>query len=106
MVLGLDVAGESMAFPRDTLQRVKVVNDRLGGQPVLVVHQPQSDTTTAFVARARDKTLTFKAANASVTELTDEQTASKGNAYGGCSAGTRKGGTRQAPVSQPQDLVP
>jgi Protein of unknown function (DUF3179) len=102
MVLGLDVAGESMAFPRDTLQQVRVVNERLGGQPVLVVHQPSSDTTTAFVARARGKMLTFTAANANGTELTDEQTGSRWDAYGTCSAGAMKGTTLEPLILEPE----
>jgi len=102
MVLGLDVAGESMAFPRDALQQVKVVNERLGGQPVLVVHQPSSDTTTAFIAHARGKALTFKAANANVTELTDEQTGSRWNPYGECAAGPMKGATLESLILEPE----
>jgi hypothetical protein len=102
MVLGLDVAGESMAFPRAALQEVKVVNERLGGQPVLVVHQPSSDTTTAFVARAGGRTLTFKAANPSATEMTDEQTGSRWNAYGACSAGSMQGVTLEPLILEPE----
>src|SRR5437868_4056660 len=51
MVLGLDVGGASRAFPLTALQRAKVVNEHLGGKPIVVVHQPDTDTTTAFVAR-------------------------------------------------------
>jgi hypothetical protein len=102
MVLGLDVAGESMAFPRAVLQKMKVVNDRLGGQPVLVVHQPLTDTTTAFVARADGKTLRFKAANVDATELIDEQTGSTWDAYGACSAGPMKGTTLEPLILEPE----
>jgi len=102
MVLGLDVAGEAKAFPRDALQQVKVINDRLGGQPVVIVHQPPSDTTTAFVARSGRTTLTFRAANANATELTDEQTGSRWNPYGTCIAGAMKGATLEPLIMEPE----
>ena len=102
MVLGLDVAGESKAFPLAVLQEVRVINDQLGGRPVLIVHQPKSDTTTAFVARAAGKTLTFKAANANATELVDEETGSRWNPYGVCSAGRLKGTTLEALILEPE----
>ena len=102
MVLGLDVAGESMAFPRNALQQMKVVNETLGGQPVVVVHQPPSDTTTAFAARARGRTLTFKAANANVSELTDEETGSRWSPYGDCIAGPLKGATLEPLILEPE----
>jgi hypothetical protein len=102
MVLGLNVAGESKAFPLALMQQTNVVNDRLGGQPVLIVHQPSSDTTTAFVARAGGQTLTFRAANAKATEIVDEQTGSRWNAYGVCSGGPLKGATLEALILEPE----
>jgi len=49
MVLGLDVKGSNKAFPLTALREARVINDQLGGEPILVVHQPGSDTTTAFL---------------------------------------------------------
>ena len=51
MILGLEVDGVNKAFPLTTLRFVRVVNDQLGSKPVVIVHQPDSDTTTAFVTR-------------------------------------------------------
>jgi hypothetical protein len=102
MILGLTVGGESMAFPLASLQRTKVVNATLGGQPVVVVHQPTSDTTTAFVARAGGKTLAFRTANANATELTDEQTGSRWDPYGSCVAGPLKGATLEPLILEPE----
>src|SRR5262245_48303671 len=73
-IIGLTVAGASRAFPLDALARVRVVNEEIGGQPILVVNQPKSDTTTAFVARAKGMRLTFDEANAGATELIDRET--------------------------------
>jgi hypothetical protein len=102
MILGLDVAGETKAFPLDSLRGMKVVNDRLGGQPVVIIHQPSSDTTTAFVAQAGGKMLTFKSANADATELLDDQTQSRWNAYGSCTAGALKGATLEPLILEPE----
>jgi hypothetical protein len=102
MVLGLDVEGASKAFPLEALRQVRVVNDLLGGKRVLIVHQPISDTTTAFVARSGGKTLTFEAANAEASVLVDSQTSSRWNAYGECVSGWLKGSTLEALVLEPE----
>ena len=102
MVLGLDVDGASKAFPLDALRRVRVVNETLGGKAVVIVHQPKSDTTTAFVARARGKTLTFEAANAEASALVDRETSSRWNAYGACTSGALKGATLEQLVLEPE----
>ena len=91
MVLGLDVAGASKAFPLDALRTALVINDSLGGSPVVIVHQPGSDTTTAFVARAGSRRLTFTASNADGTEITDQETQSTWDPYGECIAGRLQG---------------
>jgi len=102
MVLGLDVAGQSRAFPLDALRRVKVVNDSLGQKSIVIVHQPASDTTTAFVAEAGGKKLTFNAADANATELVDEETHSRWNAYGSCTAGSLKGTKLEPLILEPE----
>ena len=55
-----------------------------------------------FVARAAGRTLTFKAANPSATEMTDEQTGSRWNAYGACSAGPMQGVTLEPLILEPE----
>jgi len=102
MILGVDVGGTSKAFPLDALRRERVVNDTLGGKPVLIVHQPASDTTTAFVARAGGRTLTFAAANEGATELTDRETKSRWTAYGECTSGALKGSALEAIILEPE----
>jgi hypothetical protein len=91
MILGLDVGESSEAFPLTVLRQARVINDELGGQPILVVHQPASDTTTAFSARVKGKRLQFTSANGEATELTDKETGSRWDAYGKCVYGPLKG---------------
>jgi hypothetical protein len=102
MVLGLDVGGASRAYPLDSLRTTRIVNDSLGGKPVVIVHQPRSDTTTAFVARVGKQTITMASANSDATELTDRETGSKWNPYGECVAGPLKGSTLEALILEPE----
>jgi Protein of unknown function (DUF3179) len=91
VVAGLRVGAEEKAFPFSKLRIARVVNDRVGGVPVLVVHQPSSDTTTAFEARAKGKVLEFQALDAEASTLVDLETHSSWNAYGLCLDGPLKG---------------
>ena len=101
-IIGLTVGDASRAFPIEALDRSKVINEEIGGQPILVVHQPKSETTTAFVARANGKALTFEAANANATELVDRETRSRWDAYGTCVAGTLKGARLESLILEPE----
>jgi Protein of unknown function (DUF3179) len=102
MVLGLDVEGTNKAFPLDVLRETRVINDNVGGAPVLIVHQPASDTTTAFSARLNGKSLKFTSGNPDVTELTDLETHSRWDPYGHCWAGKLKGSNLQSLILEPE----
>jgi hypothetical protein len=102
MVLGLDVDGANKAFPLEALRRVHIVNDSLAGTPVVIVHQPRSDTTTAFVAKAGGRTLTFTASNTDATELVDRETESRWDPYGRSVAGQLKGSTLEPLILEPE----
>ena len=90
-VAGLEVGRETVAYPFSELRIARVVNDRVGGLPIVIVHQPSSDTTTAFEARAKGKVLRFQAANDEASSLIDLDTRSTWNAYGLCLDGPLKG---------------
>jgi len=102
MVLGLDLGESSEAFPLAVLREARVLQDHLGGQPILIVHQPSSDTTTAFIARAEGKTLQFRAANADATVLTDQETSSHWDAYGKCLSGPLRGSQLKSLILEPE----
>ena len=70
-VAGLEVGHDTVAYPFSALRVARVVNDRVGGAPIVIVHQPSSDTTTAFDARAGGKVLTFRAANDDASTVLD-----------------------------------
>ena len=103
MILGLDAGGANKAFPLNALRQTRVINDTLGGEPVLVVHQPGSDTTTAFLAQLNGKALKFTAGNQDATELTDDETHSRWDAYGRCMSGRLAGTQLQSLILEPED---
>jgi hypothetical protein len=90
-VAGLEVGRETVAYPFSALRIVRVVNDRVGGLPIVIVHQPASDTTTAFEARSKGRVLTFQAASDDASSVIDRETRSTWNAYGLCFEGPLKG---------------
>ncbi len=103
MILGLDVKSASEAFPLDVLRQQGVIEVEVGGEPVVIVHQTNSDTTTAFVAKADGKALHFQAApNTSTTELIDRETKSRWSPYGACIAGPLKGAHLRAVILEPE----
>jgi hypothetical protein len=102
VVAGLRVGADEKAYPFSVLRNERVVNDRVGGVPVLVVHQPSSDTTTAFEARAKGKVLRFQAADAETGSLTDLETHSSWDAYGLCLAGPLKGTQLKTLILMPE----
>ena len=101
-IIGLSVGEASRAFPIEALERARVVNEMLGGRPILVVHQPKSETTTAFVASASGKRLTFDEANAGATGLIDRETKSRWDAYANCTAGSLKGARLEPLIMEPE----
>jgi Protein of unknown function (DUF3179) len=102
MVLGLDVGGSSEAFPLTVLRQARVINEEVGGQAIVIVHQPASDTTTAFLARANGKKLQFDAGNAETTEVTDKETGSRWDAYGKCISGLLAGSQLKVLILEPE----
>jgi hypothetical protein len=102
IVAGLRIGSDLMAYPFSALKVTRVVNDRVGGVPVLVVHQPSSDTTTAFEARAKGRVLRFQAMDADASSLVDLETHSTWNAYGLCLEGRLKGSQLKALILVPE----
>jgi hypothetical protein len=90
-VAGLTIGKEMKAYPFSELRKIRVVNDRVGDVSILIVHQPSSDTTTAFEAHAKGKPLQFRAKDADAATLEDVETHSTWDAYGRCLEGKMKG---------------
>lgn len=101
-IVGLETGGEAKAYPMSVLQRVRVINDTVGSTPVLIVHQPASDTTTAFVAQSGGRRLNFRAADAQADKVIDLETHSIWSAYGVCLAGRLKGTRLKRLILEPE----
>ena len=101
-VVGFETGGVAKAYPIAALDKVRVVNDRVGGTAVVIIHQPPSDTTTAYIAEAEGKALRFRAVNAAASRLTDIETQSTWNAYGECLGGKLKGTHLKRLILEPE----
>jgi len=102
VILGLEVAGAAKAYPLSVLHAERVIDDTVGATAVLIVHQPSSDTTTAFNAKFNDRILKFRAADAEADRLVDLGTHSTWNAYGLCLSGKLKGSQLKPLVLEPE----
>jgi Protein of unknown function (DUF3179) len=102
IILGLEIGRDTKAYPLSALRKRRVINDRVGRALVLIVHQPQSDTTTAFDARLEGKTLNFQAADPGANRLLDLETHSTWNAYGLCLSGKLKGARLKPLTLEPE----
>lgn len=101
-VAGLELGQDKVAYPFSQLRIARVVNDRVGGRPIVIVHQPSSDTTTAFEASLKGKVLRFQSANDEASSLIDLDTRSNWNAYGLCLGGPLKGTQLKQVILVPQ----
>lgn len=102
IILGLQVNDGDKAYSLTSLRKERVINDRVAGAPVVLVHQHASDTTTAFDARLNRKILTFQADDSQGDRLVDLQTHSSWNAYGLCVSGKLKGSQLKPLVLEPE----
>jgi hypothetical protein len=89
-IVGLEAGGARRAYSLDVLTQERIVNDRLGDEPVLVIYRPESDTVTAFSRQLDGRTLTFDPRQRS-DDLVDVETRSRWNPYGECLEGALRG---------------
>ena len=54
VVVGLQLGGEARAYPLDTILKQSPIQDRLGGNPILVIAGPDGKSVRAFVSRKDD----------------------------------------------------
>jgi Protein of unknown function (DUF3179) len=102
MILGLEIGDEAKAFPLSALRTTRVINDRVGKVPVVIVHQPESNTTTAFESRLNGRVLKFQAADTGADQLVDLETHSTWTAYGLCLSGKLKGSQLKPIILEPE----
>ena len=59
LVMGLEVNGETRAYPLRILNRHEIVNDRVGGEPVAVTYCPLCRSGLTYSRRVGNRTLEF-----------------------------------------------
>jgi hypothetical protein len=59
VVIGVELSGESRAYPLDTIMKQSPIQDRVGRNPVLIVAGPDGKSVRAFVSRVRNSDLEF-----------------------------------------------
>lgn len=97
-VIGIEQNGEAVAYPFGTLDAQPVVNDVIGGEPVLIVFNADTGTGVAFNRVLDDgaQTLTFSARDG--LTLGDAETSSTWNGLTGEAIGGPLAGQRLTPV--------
>jgi hypothetical protein len=104
-VLGISLRGEARVYPVHLIERHQIVNDEIGGTPLLVSYDPLAGTPLAYERRVAGRTLSFGVAgllyNANFL-MYDRETRSlwsqmRGDALAGPLSGER---LRRVPVSQ------
>ena len=86
LVVGVNLAGHTKAYPLGTLAEQGVVNDKVGGVGVVVVFDRTSNTGVLYESRAGDRELTFEAfgkKGGSRSKLRDRETGTIWTAFTG-----------------------
>jgi len=76
VVLGLDIKGEARAYSYSGLIETPVVEEELGREPIVVLHERSSSTAVAFSRTVDGRTLSFKGQSKNPHRRSIESTAS------------------------------
>ena len=92
-VFGSSINGESCAYPVMALKETPVINDMVGGVPVVVLYDKTHDIGEVFHAELGDRTLTFEDASEEGGSLAarDRETGSTWNVNGHAVDGALRG---------------
>ena len=88
LVIGLQVDGQSRAYDWNSLHRVRIVNDSIGDQNLVLFSSEDGTSPFAYHRNIDGQTLEFEISG---DELTDKNTQSKWNLFGHCLDGKLKG---------------
>lgn len=95
-VTGLDINGEQLAIGRQLLEKVMVVNDTVGGVPIVAMHEIASGktdigTTNIFSPAQEDGSVLVFTFDAESGYFIDDATGSEWTAHGYCEKGSLRG---------------
>jgi hypothetical protein len=94
LVLGVSLGGEDAAYPFGVLEQLgtlAAINEDLGGHPILVAWEGNSETARAFDRTAGGQTLTFSVDQSATFTFVDTETGSQWNLLGEAIAGPLQG---------------
>jgi hypothetical protein len=100
-VLGVEIGGESHAFPVRTLEYHQVVNDEIGGVPLVVTYDPLAGTPRVYRRKLGDRTLHFGVSGLLYNDnflLYDRETESLWSQFTGEAIAGELAGRRLTPV--------
>ena len=84
VVVGIDLSGESKAYPVDTIFKQSPIQDRVGGNPVLILGGPDGKSVRGFMSKLKDEDVEFfRKSGTPDMVLVDSSTASEWN-FKGC----------------------
>jgi hypothetical protein len=87
-VLGVEIGGETCGYPVSALRESPVVNDTVGGEPVVVLYDSGRDIGAVFSRRVDGRELSFKAsAGADGVIARDSETGTGWDVTGGARGG-------------------
>ncbi len=92
-MFGAKINGEACAYPVAALKETPVLNDTVGGEPVVVLYDKTHEIGEVFLARHGERTLTFEAASDGAGSLLarDRETGSTWDVSGRAVDGALKG---------------
>ena len=73
-VIGIEINGEAKAYPFSALNFTPVVNDEVGGVPILVVFNKDTGAGAVFARNIEENTYSFSLSNEETLLITDDQT--------------------------------
>jgi len=94
-VFGVEIGGDTCAYPVTALETSPVVNDTVGGVPILVLFDRQHDIGEVFSRQVANQTLSFEPADDDAGSLVvrDRETGTTWNVSGHALAGPLAGAT-------------
>lgn len=98
VVLGVQVEGQAKAYPQKDLTQLLIVNDELGGVPIVVWQNPENQVSRALIRQLGDKVLEFDLKNG---QPVDKQTNSVWSWKGQALEGELKG----EQLTEPRQLI-
>jgi hypothetical protein len=97
-VIGVRVGGMTRAYPLNVFQHNNVINDKLGGQPLLVWFDSGAQSGTAYLREKDDVTYTFEGIEGEPGLLRDLETGSHWDASTGLAIAGEMSGERLSNV--------